>query len=275
MELAKYVYLKHETEKEERRKIRNSKEKVVKILNYCILAKPLFKIEDNVTKLLIISCLQAIILDKRDETVPYPIHRPKNRKREIRVQAALKSNEPYDFMRIYWVRKVANHFDANIGRCDIWQDIQFLESLCDIIMSKTLVNPNINDMLLVHSEFFLPLNDKFGQEHSKTTQKLVKHLYDKGFGYIDNGYMIRYIFFDSTNTDAEQRYNNLISQIDDTLKNKKQELSIIKPTINDVVEYKEWDSKLIFDYENYVCTLTGFYSPYIFTTNIPEESIKA
>jgi len=92
----------------------------------------------------------------------------------------------------------------------------------------------------------------FGGKHIDIMEKFVNDLDDKGFGYIDNhGYMINYRFFDSTDTDAEQRYKDLISKIDDMLKDKKPQLNIVE---------KNFKFNLSFDYENHVCTLTDFES---------------
>lgn len=64
-QIAKYVYLKEKSSRDERNKILNCKKKLRKFLSFCFRAKPLLSIKDNLTELWIVSILQAI-LDHND-----------------------------------------------------------------------------------------------------------------------------------------------------------------------------------------------------------------
>jgi hypothetical protein len=155
-EIAKYIYLKVDTDKEDHRRIRYHKEKVNRIIEFCIRTRPLINIGDIVTELWIISCLQAIISDCSNETFDYVFHAYENQsKRKQQVQGAIKGNkQPYDALQIYWVRKVTDHWYANIGRHDMREKLREFEDACDSILIKILGCPNIDEMLKLHSLYY-------------------------------------------------------------------------------------------------------------------------
>ena len=161
-QIAKYVYLKDETGKEERRKIRNSKEKVFRFLDFCKLADPLgaYNVMDDVTELLIISCLQSILLDSSNEIFDYDFHGfegggNESRKGKIHVQAALKNDDhTYDALQVYWVRRVMDRSYANVGDSNIRRMTAEIEAQCIEALSRVLNCPTIEEMLTM-SRFYL------------------------------------------------------------------------------------------------------------------------
>lgn len=160
-QIAKYVYLKGETSKEERRRIRNSKEKVFRFLDFCKLADPLgiYDVMDDVTELLIISCLQSILLDSSNEIFDYTFHGVEGgkeyRKGKIRVQAALKNDQhTYDALQVYWVRRVMDRSYANVGDSHIRRETTKIEARCIETLSWVLNSSTIEEMLEM-SSFYL------------------------------------------------------------------------------------------------------------------------
>ena len=160
-QIAKYVYLKDETSKEERRKIRNSKEKVFRFFDFCKLADPLgiYNMMEDVTELLIISCLQSILLDSSNEIFDYAFHGFEGgkgyRKGKIRVQAALKNDEhTYDALQVYWVRRVMDRSYANVGDSNIRKVTTKIETRCIEALSRVLNSSTIEEMLEA-SSFYL------------------------------------------------------------------------------------------------------------------------
>ena len=136
-EKAKYIYLKEDVSKEERRKIRKSKEKVFRFLKFFNLADPFgeYNMMDDVTELLIISCLQVILLDKQNEIFDYTFPGFEGklgiRRGKIHVQAALKTDESvYDALKVYWVRKVVDRSYANVGDSKMRAITSRFEKLC-------------------------------------------------------------------------------------------------------------------------------------------------
>ena len=134
--IAKYVYLKpitseeegnklRERGKEERRKIKRNKKKVLAYINFS---------DDDVSELLIISCLQAILID-REEIPKYAFHG--NPKIKLPVKGALNREKyPYDVLCVIWNRKVMNRLYANIGRYDLWCKLRELEKLYFGVLEK-------------------------------------------------------------------------------------------------------------------------------------------
>ena len=159
-EKAKYIYLKEKISKEERRRIRRSKEKVFRFLDFFNLADPFneYNMMDNATELLIISCLQVILLDEQNEIFEYNFHgfegRPWERKGKIRVQAALKTdNRTYDALQVYWVRKVMDRSYANLGDSRIREITNKFEKLCVEVLAKILNCSTIAEMLEMHNYY--------------------------------------------------------------------------------------------------------------------------
>ena len=166
-QIAKYVYLKDETGKEERRKIRNSKEKVFRFLDFCKIADPLgaYNVMDDVTELLIISCLQSILLDSSNEIFDYDFHGfegggRESRKGKIHVQAALKNDKrTYDALQVYWVRRVMDRSYANVGDSNIRRITAEIEAQCIEALSRVLDCPTIEEMLTM-SSFYLDKSEE-------------------------------------------------------------------------------------------------------------------
>lgn len=154
--IAKYIYLKLNTNKEEHRRIRYHKEKVVKIIKFCGRARLFINKKVVATELWIISCLQAIISDSGNEIFDYTFHGYESMsKRTPHVQGALKGDkQPYDALQIYWVRKVTDRWYANLGRYDSRMKLRELEDVCDKILLGILGCPNIDEMLQLHSLYY-------------------------------------------------------------------------------------------------------------------------
>lgn len=152
--IAKYVYLKEDVGKKERKKIRYHKEKVPTIYDFCLRARPFYFMEDVPNELFIISCLQAILLDSSNETFDYIFHGYQEyMKHKPQVQNALKGEKEkvVDAMKVYWVRKVLDHWYANTGRYNLRCSLRRLENICDDILLHILSYPDFNKMLQMHN----------------------------------------------------------------------------------------------------------------------------
>ncbi len=150
--IAPYVYLKPNISKEDRRRIRECKRKVLKLLSFRSLAYPELNVYDELTELLIISCLQSILLDGSKEVFEYTFHRFEGesgqRKGKIYVNAALKNdNHVYDALQVYWIHKVKNHMYANMGKSALRKNLIKIERICVDILVKILSCPTVNEML--------------------------------------------------------------------------------------------------------------------------------
>lgn len=119
---------------------------------------------DDVSELLIISCLQSIILDSSNEIFDYAFHRfeggKEYRKGKIRVQAALKNDEhTYDALQVYWVRRVMDRSYANVGDSNIRKVTSEIERRCIETLSWVLNSSTIEEMLEA-SNFYLDSSDE-------------------------------------------------------------------------------------------------------------------
>lgn len=158
--IAEYVYLKSEIDKEDTRRIRKSKDKVLRFLEFFKLADPLdeYDMMGDVTELLIISCLQSILLDRGKEIFDYAFYRMEGmqgkRKGKIYVQAALKKERrPYDALQVYWVRRVMDRYYFNVGDGNIRKATQKYEIICISNLASILKSSSIKEMQM-KSEFY-------------------------------------------------------------------------------------------------------------------------
>jgi hypothetical protein len=180
LKIAKYVFKKSTTDKEDHRRIRKCTDKVLIILDFFERARPLGNIKGVTTELLVISCLQAIILDSKKEIFDYGFHAyQKQSTRKPHVQGALKNdNRTYDALQIYWYRKVMDHLFANIGRYDVREKLRDFESLCGSILIKILLRPNIDEMIDLHHfyirSFMMFLQKNNGTEIKVSVQPLLE-----------------------------------------------------------------------------------------------------
>ena len=160
--ITKYVYLEEITDKkklkERWRAIREKKEHVRRFLDFLTLADPLgdYNVMDDVTELLIISCLQSILLDKSNEIFPYYFHgfegKKGNRKGKIHVQNALKNDDhTYNALKIYWVHRVVDRTFTNVGKVAVRKAARELENSYLRMLEKVMEAPDINTMLSMNS----------------------------------------------------------------------------------------------------------------------------
>jgi len=155
-QIAKYVYLKPNTDKEERRRIRNCKVKVLKLLSFLSLAYPETNAENEITELMLISCLQAILVKTDDKVFEYTFHgfegEKGKRKGKIYVQAALKNDKyVYDALKVYWIHKAKNCLYANMGKYQLRKNLREIERICVHTLEKILRCSTIEEMLNMHN----------------------------------------------------------------------------------------------------------------------------
>lgn len=91
-------------------------------------------------KLHIISFLQAIILDEKNEIFDYTFYGyQKSMKHKQHVQIAINQDKrPVDALKVYWSRKINDHWYANIGRYEMRCKMRELENICDTALLSFL-----------------------------------------------------------------------------------------------------------------------------------------
>jgi|GEM_PF-2221917 len=259
-EVAKYVYLKSKTTRDQRNRILNSKEKVRRWIDFCIRSNIFINVNDILTELLLVSCLQAILDDKNDTfNYTFPLYQD-HMKHIPTVSAVLKnSKRTLDALQIYWVRKVMDCLYANIGRHNFRTQFRDLENLCDVILIKLFSRPSCVEMLEVHEVYFRKIHDVFytKTDEINAVRAFEEHLNNRGFKYIDDDNKIRYAFL--CPPEIKQTYDFLIFLIDDTLNDNNSELQILlEAHAKNREEFMELNFKLLFDYQTKVCTMSEF-----------------
>lgn len=153
-EIAEFVYPELKAAEEEYQSmlesILASKRDVSKVLDCCVRAGSLITSETEGTRLLVISCLQAILIDqdiltdkKSDDDgytfYDYQYHFKANRK--------LK-NDKYtvEAIKFYWARKVEEHWYANLGKYKLIRQFREFEGICYKVLMKIYSCPNVSEM---------------------------------------------------------------------------------------------------------------------------------
>lgn len=257
--LSRYVYLGKRVNKDDIRRIRNTKKKVCKWLDFCVRVKPLLDINTISNELQIVSFLQAVIIDDADEIFDYTFYRYEKdaSHKKPRVQAALK-NDGYvpHALKCYWVRKVTDHWYANIGRYEERLTLRKLENACDSVLEKILSENGLDKMESI-SEFYLDKIDDgllTTKEQIQAVQCFEKYINDKGFIYIDGYYLIRYIFLYPP--EIRNTYAVVTKLIDYSIKENKSclEVSVPEHSANGKDDLK-CDILFKFDYHRKECFL--------------------
>lgn len=217
-EIARFVYLKSKPTKTERERIKDNIGKVVKLYRF-FKADTLAQPDDSsrIDELFIVSCLQAIILDKKGrEVFDYTFHNYQEEAstRKPTIQGALLGDKRvYEALKYYWIRRVMDRWYSNCGMHETRGKLRELEKTCDNIRAKILLRPNVDEMLDMHNYYIAKVISIFGLswEQSELLAEFEKFLRNNGFKYIDDDYLIRYVFLYSKNLD--QTYNELINII--------------------------------------------------------------
>lgn len=157
--LVDYVYYKEtlnaDERKEYRRKIRNCREQVSRLIQYFIYRRPDKNVEDEITKLYIISCLQAILTDNNDLNFECDVYKPKNHK-PYRIKGALHETGTtvLDSRKVYCERKIELHLLANLGQYAAKKQFTDFQNLCYTVMAKIYSAKSIEEMLAIHWSYY-------------------------------------------------------------------------------------------------------------------------
>ncbi len=257
--LSKYVYLGKRVNKDDIRRIRNMKKKVCKWLDFCVCVKPLLDIKAISNELQIVSFLQAIIIDDADEIFDYTFYRYEKdaSHKRPRVQAALK-NDGYvpHALKCYWVRKVTDHWYANLGRYDERVTLRKLEKTCDSILERILSENGLDEMESINEFYLNKMDDGLltTKEQIQAVECFEKYINDKGFTYIDGYYLIRYIFLYLP--EIRNTYAVVTKMVDYTIRGNEPCLDVLIPehSANGKDDLK-CDFSLKFDYQRKECFL--------------------
>lgn len=246
LRISKYVYLGAEVSRDDIRRIRTFKKKIPKLIDFCKRARPSLEMKDISNELQIISFLQAITLDDQSEPFDYTYPGYQNHGKHIpRVQAALKNDKHIpDALQCYWVRKSMDHWYANIGRYDALIKLREFERVCNSVLEEILSKPNLDEMQQTHKLYLDEIGDELitTTEQIQAVQQLVKYLHKKGFKYVDNYYLIRYVFLYPPEIDCI--FANLTMLISDTIKSHDPTLQVMLEAYS-----ANGDDKLVFEFE--------------------------
>lgn len=165
-DLIEYVYLEEEKNEEEkdkkRRKIENSRDDVAALLDCFISRRPLYNTDGKITTLLIISCLQAILTDKGPKTFHYNCYASGKSRNTTQVRGQLrKNNKTVDSLKIFWERKVSDHWYANVGRHDMRCNLREFENMYNEFLINLYSCESPTEMLSLQQAYYEYLIEVF------------------------------------------------------------------------------------------------------------------
>lgn len=161
--IAHLVYLKPDISRDERRKIRESRQLVYNFFNLPYLTALYPNILNDITELHIISCLQVILLYK-DKKFVYKFHGYEgtkgNRKNIGTPLVKFKKGEQlYDAYQVYLVNQVIDCSFANVGKNNFIKNYHELNILCLETLEKILSCSTWEETYNMHLFYYNKLNN--------------------------------------------------------------------------------------------------------------------
>lgn len=285
--LNKYVYFNEynndtsDKEKDKKKKntarIRKSAKAIRKLLEFCAISNPKFDKSKPINEFLLVSMLQAKLIDDQRELFEDSYHGYENkgyyegnstnnkgrRKGKKSVQGALK-NDGYvsHVLRHYWVVKIKNHWYANMEANDLREKNKKFEIDCDNLAIEIFNLSSINSMKKAYQEYYKYANEILQIIKNKIygVFSIREFLYSKNFEYIDDKCMLQHPFADMKYLSYDC---NIIACIDNAIKNKKEIGKIYsKDKFGNPVPIGEgkdgFSLEFSFDYTKNICKLTRF-----------------
>lgn len=164
--IAEYVYLKSNVTEAEKKRLRDHINDVLIVLDFCTYAGKIKDSKSKISKLFIISCYQAIILDEdgfEDEYIFYDYqhhlkssHSPKISCRPI---SAKKSN--LAVQKIHWAQRAEAHWYANIGKHELYCKSRTFKEYLYRILIHLCAADNIEEMKRYSEECYEKLEPFF------------------------------------------------------------------------------------------------------------------
>lgn len=158
--LVEYVYLGETVDQKEhdkrRRQIYNASEQVYRLLNSVMRRRPLVSnLEDEITTLYLVSCLQAILTDENNVPFEYDAYELRNCK-PLQISGILRETNAYalDSRRAYWEQKIAKHLYANCGKYNIQCDVIKSCNICYDVMAKICSAKTDIEMQYMHQIYY-------------------------------------------------------------------------------------------------------------------------
>lgn len=201
--IAELVYLREDISEKETNLLLSLTGKLELILNFFNTQTKLFWITgDTIDSLFVVSCLQAIVLSDQNEKFNYkfPAY-DRVSKTPKSVQNALNSseNEIFEALKIYFVRKVMECWNYNLGHEYCKEHITAFENICDTILCNLLLIPDINDMKFAHDYLVKQIGHDILEYPQKIEAKnyFTVKLSEMGYQYIDPDNIIGDLFLES------------------------------------------------------------------------------
>lgn len=258
--LSRYVYLGKKASKEDVRRIRTFAHKIEKFFPFCYRANNLLDIREISNELQIVSFLQAVILDDQSEAFDYTYHAyQKKSKHMMRVQAALKTdNHVPDALQVYWVRKVADRWYANVGKYGVRLKLRQVEETCDEIRKRILSQPTLEGMMAAHKFYMEQVDPSLLEVRNQiwAVRHVVDFLHDLGFTYKDDECKIRFAFLSSEYCNGI--CGSILSLIQDTIQDRDPSCQINLEPSGKAVKDAGCSLEFAFDYLEKTCTLVQF-----------------
>lgn len=149
------MFLKPEPDKNEKEKIKYYAQYVPEILKYCSSMSRIIRPGESYSKLLIISCLQALIHDEieadyKECTYLEKIYVPK--------AVSKKNSHPLTAIKLLWTRQVEEHWYANLGEHELYCKLRKFEgtiyNILDNIYTCRGIDPNISEMQSLSAKYY-------------------------------------------------------------------------------------------------------------------------
>ena len=164
--IAECVYLKSNITDAEKKRLRDHIKDILNVSGSYAYAKGNRKSEHEISELLIISCMQAIIHDKDapdDEYTfyDYQHHMKSSHKPKISCKPIDEKRTHLTVQKLYWAQRVEAHWYANIGKYALYCKSKIFEEYLYRILTRLCSTDNIEEMKRYSEECYGKLEPFF------------------------------------------------------------------------------------------------------------------
>lgn len=167
---AKCVYPKSDIGPAEKKKISYHIKDVISVLECCTYAGKIVKSENEIPILLIISCLQAILLDEddlEDEYIFYDYQHHLNSSHAPKISCKPAKKLCVAVQKLYWAQRVEAHWYANLGKFELYCKSKAFEERLYRILARLYSTDNIEEMRQYSKERYETLEPFFRESSSE------------------------------------------------------------------------------------------------------------
>lgn len=156
--------------KSDKDKVKYHSKNISTPLECCMYVGTIIKSKDEISKLLIISCLQAILLEERNVEDVYMFYNYQYHLKSTHPPEIHSKNPRLAIQKLYWAKKVEAHWYANLGKYELYRKSKDIEGFLYKILRRICSTDNIDEMQECSMECYKLIEPFFHKDSSSGNQ---------------------------------------------------------------------------------------------------------